>query len=185
MDWCKKALEFGFDHAGMVRAQDLECLPEVRDMCAADRCRAFGTRWTCPPGCGTLAECAARLKEYGEGVLVQTTGILDDPFDADAMLETERVHKVRFAALAEAARADADGCLPLGAGTCELCPRCTYPDAPCRFPGRAVISMEAYGLLVSSVCERAGIPYYYGPNTITYTSCVLFPRRHGADTPIG
>ena len=67
MDWCKKALEFGFDHAGMVRAQDLECLPEVRDMCAADRCRAFGTRWTCPPGCGTLAECAARLKEYEIG----------------------------------------------------------------------------------------------------------------------
>mgnify|MGYP003275265651 FL=1 len=37
MDWCKKAQEFGFEHVGVVRAQDLECLPEVRDMCAAGR----------------------------------------------------------------------------------------------------------------------------------------------------
>ncbi|MBE5056447.1 DUF2284 domain-containing protein [Pseudoflavonifractor sp. DSM 107456] len=185
MDWCKKAQEFGFEHVGVVRAQDLECLPEVRDMCAAGRCGAFGTRWTCPPGCGSLEECAARLKEYGEGVLVQSTGMLDDPFDADTMMETERIHKERFAALAEAARAEEADCLPLGAGTCQLCAQCTYPDAPCRFPQRAVISMEAFGLLVSSACERAGVPYYYGPNTITYTSCVLFHGKCATDTPNG
>jgi len=34
-------------------------------------------------------------------------------------------------------------------------------------------SMEAMGLLVSEVCEAAGLPYYYGPNTLTYTGAVL------------
>ena len=33
--------------------------------------------------------------------------------------------------------------------------------------------MEAYGLVVSQVCQDSGLPYYYGPQTITYTACVL------------
>ena len=33
--------------------------------------------------------------------------------------------------------------------------------------------MEAYGLVVSQVCQDSGLPYYYGPRTITYTACVL------------
>ena len=34
--------------------------------------------------------------------------------------------------------------------------------------------MEAYGLFVSDICTRSGLNYNYGPNTLTYTSCVLF-----------
>ena len=33
--------------------------------------------------------------------------------------------------------------------------------------------MEAYGLLVSDVCLKSGVKYYYGPKTMTYTSCIL------------
>lgn len=54
-----------------------------------------------------------------------------------------------------------------------ICSQCTYPDSPSRFPDKAIPSMEAYGLLVSKVCEKSGLPYYYGPKTLTYTSCVL------------
>ena len=68
---------------------------------------------------------------------------------------------------------DALGPLPLSAGTCTLCPTCSCPDAPCRHPARALISMEAAGLLVSEVCEAAGIPYYHGKGTISFTSCIL------------
>ena len=54
------------------------------------------------------------------------------------------------------------------------CAKCTYPDQPCRFPDKAFTSMEAYGLLVTDVCKSADTPYYYGRNTVTFTSCVLF-----------
>ena len=37
--------------------------------------------------------------------------------------------------------------------------------------------MEAYGLLVSDVCRRSGLGYYYGTGTMTYTSCVLYKTR--------
>lgn len=167
------ALEAGFSHAGALGPGALEFLPEVRAMCAADRCHSYGKSWCCPPGCGTLEEIAARAAEYGGGVLVQSTAALEDDFDVETMLATEALHKRRFAAFTARVREEYPNCLPMGAGGCTLCPACTYPDAPCRLPDRAWPSMEAYGLLVSRVCEKSGLGYYYGPRTLTYTSCVL------------
>ena len=69
------------------------------------------------------------------------------------------------------------GCLPLTAGSCTLCARCTYPDRPCRYPTKRLSSMEAYGLLVSDVCTRSGLAYNYGARTMTYTSCVLYNKE--------
>jgi hypothetical protein len=33
--------------------------------------------------------------------------------------------------------------------------------------------MEALGMIVSDVCKDNNLPYYYGPNTLTYVGCVL------------
>ena len=63
--------------------------------------------------------------------------------------------------------------LCLGAGGCRVCRQCSYPE-PCRFPDRAVSSMEGYGLFVTQVCRDAGAAYHHGDRTITYTACVLF-----------
>jgi predicted metal-binding protein len=61
----------------------------------------------------------------------------------------------------------------MGMGACTRCGQCTYPDQPCRFPELAYPSMEAYGLVVSEVCKRNGAPYYNGPDTVTFSSCML------------
>ncbi len=167
------AQECGFSHVGELNTQALEFMPEVRDMCAADRCGKFGTCWTCPPGCGTLDEVAARASKYSRGVLLQTTAQMEDDFDVEAMQQAEQDQKRSFEQFVEQLRREYPDCLPMATGGCTLCPQCTYPDAPCRFPKKAIPSMEAYGLLVSKVCEQSGLPYYYGPLTLTYTSCVL------------
>ncbi len=164
----------GFSHVGKLEPSALHFLPEVREMCAADRCHSYGKTWVCPPACGTLEEITAKAKLYTKGILMQSTGQLEDDFDIETMQETEQLHKKRFAALTDWCVKAAVQALPMAAGGCTLCAQCTYPDAPCRFPQRAVPSMEAYGLWVSKVCEDSGLPYYYGPRTITYTSCVLY-----------
>ena len=174
------AAEAGFDHWGIFPVGALRFLPEVRAACEENKCRAYGRSWTCPPACGSLAECAARAKEYDWGILLQTTGQMEDDFDVEVMMEAERVQKERFAAFCEAV-GGAEDALPLGAGTCTICAKCTYPEAPCRFPERSHPSMEAFGLQVTDVCQAAEIPYYYGPRTITYSSCALF-RQSGAQT---
>ncbi len=163
-----------FGHTGFLVPADLAFLPEVREMCASGRCGKYQHCWTCPPGCGTLEEMKARATAYAKGVLVQTTGTLEDDFDVDAMLGTERIHKERFLHFTQWFRDQTLQCMPMSAGACTICQQCTYPDAPCRFPDRAIPSMEACGLMVSDVCVQAGLAYYYGPRTVTYSSCILF-----------
>ena len=167
------ALELGFSHAAALDASSLRALPEVREMCASGRCRRYGKSWSCPPACGTIEECAARMRGYTGGVLVQTTAQLQDDFDIETMNSAQEAHKKRFFHLTRQARMLFPDCLPLTAGSCTICRRCTCPDKPCRFPSKMLSSMEAYGLLVSEVCNDAGLPYYYGPGTLTYSSCIL------------
>ena len=88
---------FGFEEAGALNVEALEFLPEVRQMCAADRCRSFNRNWSCPPGCGTLEEISERVKPYTRGILVQSIGQLEDEFDVETMMETEHTQKARFA----------------------------------------------------------------------------------------
>lgn len=170
------ALRQGFTHAAFLDPGKLTVREEVRDMCAADKCRAYGRNWTCPPHCGTVEECAARLAGMGSGLLVQTVGQLEDSFDFETMAETERLHLKRFYALADLLRERRPGVLCLGSGGCRLCGSCAWPD-PCRFPERACSSMEGWGLLVNEACQAAGVPYYHGRNTLAYTACCLFPRE--------
>ena len=177
MSTTKEILELarncGFTHVGQLNMSALEFMPEVRDMCSADRCQKYGRSWTCPPGCGTWEEVAAQAAAYTRGVLLQTTAQLEDDFDIEGMQQAEVDQKTSFAAFVEQLREEYPNCLPMATGGCTLCPQCTYPDSPCRFPKKAIPSMEAYGLLVSKVCEKSDLPYYYGPRTLTYTSCVL------------
>lgn len=172
-DLVSLALEIGFSHAAPLNVSSLRVLPEVREMCASNRCQRYGKSWSCPPACGSLEECAARIRGFTGGVLVQTTAQLEDDFDAKAMKEAQDTHKSHFFTLARQARLLYPDCLPLSAGSCTVCRSCSYPDKPCRFPGKMLSSMEAYGLLVSEVCQSSALPYYYGPRTLTYSACVL------------
>lgn len=169
------AAEAGFDHSGIVRVEKLKFKEEVRDMCAADRCNMYDKCWSCPPGCGTIEDSRIMASEYDWGIIVQSTGEMEDDFDVEVMMETGELEKERLNAYVELIKNDGEKeYLPMGAGACTICAECTYPDAPCRFPDKMITSMEAYGLVVAEVCQLADTPYYYGPLTITYTGCVLF-----------
>ena len=168
-----EALSAGFSQVGELNCGALEFMPEVRDMCAADRCHSYGKNWTCPPACGTVEEASIKASNYSRGLLVQTIGKLEDDFDWETIESTGENHKKNFADFAETLRVRYPDMLPMGAGACTICEKCTYPDAPCRFPNRALSSMEAYGLFVSKVCTLSGVPYNNGKQTITYTSCFL------------
>ena len=167
------AQDCGFNHVGELNMKDMEFMPEVRDMCAADKCHSYGKTWSCPPAIGTLEELNAKAMQYHRGILVQCTTELEDDFDIEAMMENEERQKKAFDALVAALKKQYPNCWPMGTGACRLCPECTYPDAPCRFPDKVYPSMEACGLFVSRVCKQSGMEYYYGPKTMTYTSCIL------------
>ena len=173
-EFCALAKEIGFEQAGPLDPATIELKEEVREMCASGKCTMYDKRWSCPPGCGTLDECRELLKGYTRGILVQSVGELEDNFDIEAMMETEAAHKERFYAMRKALVEKGIDALAAGAGCCTICPECTYPDAPCRFPEEKMSSMEALGMLVLEVCKANDMRYFYGENTIAYTSCFLF-----------
>ena len=167
------AKDAGFSAWADLDVSTIELKPEVRDMCAANTCGQYGKRWSCPPGCGTLEECAERLKSFDRGILVQTYGDIEDGFDFEAMMEIEQAHKEHFEQMYAALRDAGAETLAIGAGCCTQCAKCSYPDEPCRFPEKMISSMEAYGMLVLEVCKRSGLQYYYGADKMAYNSCFL------------
>ncbi len=170
----KEALAAGFSSAVPLNPKKLNFMEEVRAMCTSNKCRNYDNSWSCPPACGTLDEMAERAGNFDSGALLQTTASLADSFDYEGMMAAEERHLNSLNTLAEKLRTVLPDMLVLGTGGCRICKNCTYPSAPCRFPDRMTISMEACGLLVSRVCVDCGIPYYYGPGTLTYVACVLF-----------
>ena len=178
MELLTMARDAGFEETALLHAAQLVFRPEVREMCRADRCSSYGKNWCCPPACPSLEEMTRRMKDYGDGVLVETVGVMADDFDYEAIMAAETRHKERFRRLTGTlySRYGREAVLPMGAGTCRRCASCTCPYAPCRFPEEQVVSMEAYGLLVSQVCQDCGAAYYHGPRTMTYVSCVFLRR---------
>lgn len=163
----------GFTHSAFLDCSTIKLMPEVRQMCASDSCHMYDKNWNCPPGCGTLEECEKRIRQYHWGILVQTVGELEDSLDGEGMMAAEKAHKEHFVKMEKLLRPLYPGMLAAGAGACTKCARCTYPDIPCRFPDQSFVSMEAYGMLVTQVCQDNDMSYYYGPCTIAYTSCFL------------
>ena len=173
------AREIGFECTGRVTTSDLHVRPEVRDMCAANRCHRYGHSWSCPPACDPIDVYQERMQDYRMGVVVQTIGQMEDSFDFETIEEAGKTHDKRFRELAGKVRAaglECSGGHPpflLGAGSCCMCNPCTYPDAPCRFPDKMTVSLEAAGFVVTEVCVAAGIPYNHGQNTISFTGGVF------------
>lgn len=175
--WIETALSLGFSHAAALDPAKLTPLAAVRDMCAADKCQAYGKNWTCPPHCGSLEQCQAQMHSYAKGILLQTVGQLEKAIDTRAYARTEQRHSQLLQAFAQQLRQAYPDALCLGAGGCRVCKSCAWPE-PCRFPEKALSSMEGYGLFVTQVCRDCGAQYYHGSKTITYTACVLFDRRN-------
>ena len=68
----KLGRECGFTYVEPLDASTIKLLPEVREMCKNGNCGRYGKNWSCPPGCGTLEECRARVEHFQEGILVRT-----------------------------------------------------------------------------------------------------------------
>jgi predicted metal-binding protein len=168
-----KVHEAGFDGAGALDCSIIILRPEAREACEKNRRGRYGKSWSCPPGCGSLDECAARIRRHANWLIVQTVRKLEDEFDGEGMMAAADRHVQSFRRFSQELRKDYPGMLPIGTGSCSNCDLCSYPDAPCRDPLGASSPMESYGMMVRDVCQANGMEYYHGKGTITFTGCFL------------
>ena len=90
------AREIGFECTGRVATSDLHVRPEVRDMCAANRCMRYGHSWSCPPACEPIEVYQEQIGKRRMGIVVQTIGQMEDSFDFETIEESGKTHDKRF-----------------------------------------------------------------------------------------
>ena len=123
---------------------------------------------------GTVDECRARCLAYTHVLVFSAKYDLEDSFDFEGMQAGMRAFKTVCARLDDAARKHLTRFMLLGNESCGRCEKCTYPDAPCRFPERLYPAIEGHGIMVNQLAARAGIRYINGPDTVTYFGGLFF-----------
>lgn len=149
----------------------------VADACQTNMCGKYGTCWTCPPAIGMMQELEEKIKCYNKAVVFTAKYELEDWFDYEGMVEGQKKTMHILSNIADELREEGRDIMVLGCAGCNICEKCTYPEAPCRFPQKAIVSVEACGINVVELAEKTGIHYNNGTNTVTYFCIVLFEKE--------
>ena len=172
----------------------LVCTPDVRELCAADKCGHFGRHHQCPPTVGPLERCAARLHAFTRGVLFQTSYRVNVQ-DREALRATQRLFHEAVLVLETALHRPGESTAwGLIGGPCVLCEPCAATtDAPCPRAAEARPSLEALGIDVVGLQAANGWDAEFYADRVTWTGAVLFerppsersaPRDHDPELPI-
>lgn len=169
-------LALGATRAAVIDASAIETDAAFRGMCESNACGVYGKCWMCPPDVGEIDLLMARVRDYDHALVYQIVSELEDSFDFEGMVEAKK----KSYPLAQSLRKvfedmNITKVLHLGAGGCGVCERCAKQTGePCRFPKKAMPSLEAYGVNVSELAKAAEMKYINGQNTVTYFGAVLF-----------
>ena len=161
--------------AGEVPMSALRFHPEIRAICEEDSCRNYNRSWACPPAVGTLEECRERCLRFGCFLLFSRAYPLEDSWDFEAMGEAHRDFQRQADRLDDALGELALPTPPLILSNegCIRCKRCTWPEAPCRFPERLHPSLEGFGFVVSELAKAAGLAYRAEGGVIFFGALLL------------
>lgn len=169
-DVINEAISKGFTHAVLLDDPELECEPRLRQYCNPEGCPDHGSNWVCPPGCGSLAECAEKIKGFKRGVLLQSVSELEPAFKDYKALN--RRHNTRLKEFVETIRHEYSDVFVLTSGGCIFCESCAYPE-PCLKPDIRMNSLSAYGIDVGKLCGKAKLEYSFRPDRLYYVALVL------------
>lgn len=170
----RNARRVGLTEIGEVDMELLEHEEWVRTLCEENACHNYGTSWACPPAVGTLQECRDLCAEYDHMLLFDRVYKLKDSYDLEGMDEAMRQFRKTVDRFDEIVGSLPRRHLFLANGGCTTCARCTWPDAPCRFPGRLHPSIEGLGLNIMKLADRSGLSYNHGYKTITLFGALLY-----------
>ena len=173
------ALSCGADKAVIISCDQIILNAEYREMCAANRCGAYGKCYMCPPDVGPIDELMQKVRSFDQGLFYQTIAKLEDSFDIEGMAEARKNLTRVSQRLLDALRPIlGETALHLSAGGCGLCETCAKADAePCRHPDRALASLESFGMDVYGTAKSTPLKYVNGADTVTYFGMVLFSEK--------
>lgn len=169
-------LAAGASEAAFIDAKDIVLSEEFRGICEKNGCGKYGTCYKCPPFVGEIHELMERVRSFPHGLMYRSVAVLEDSFDYEGMVEGSRNHGLLSDRITEGLRLfEGERFLHLSNGGCHLCETCAAKtNEPCRFPEKALPSVESYGMDVYRTAKACGLKYNNGPNTVGYFGIVLF-----------
>ncbi len=171
----EKQEELKIHQFGFTTTDKLNINQGVRDLCEMNSCGRYGNSWSCPPAVGTVEECRDRIMKYKNVFVYSTKHDLEDSFDFEGMMDGKDAHEKISGKVVEYFRSLVPGdMLILSGDGCCRCKKCTYPDAPCRFPGEVYPTVESHGVEVYRLAQTVNINYINGKDTVTYFSCIMY-----------
>jgi predicted metal-binding protein len=169
-------INLGISTATVFPAKDIKFDPIFRDMCKQNVCGRYGKNYMCPPHNGEIEKLKEDALSYDSTVLIQTIHNIEDSFDFEGMTEGGEIHDKNTAVIKKYLEENLkyDKMLILGAGGCKLCEKCGVLDnSPCKFPDKAISSVEGYCMNVADMTNSHGLKYINGENTVSYVSVFL------------
>ncbi len=155
-----------------IRTTELTFSARVRAVCERE-CPMYGKSWACPPGVGSVEECRARCLAFPEALLLTTAAEVRDIADMEETLATRGAHEEITRQAEAMLRAEGAETYVLSTEACVRCEKCTYPDAPCRFPDELYPCTESHAIVVTDIAEKYGIEFISG-NVVTWFSILFF-----------
>jgi predicted metal-binding protein len=158
----------------VIEVTEIPFSPAVREACKENRCGRYGTCWTCPPGVGEIEVLEQKIKRFSSAAVFTCKYELEDSFDFEGMQEGAGETQGILRELADELRAQKTEVMVLGCEGGHICTKCNYPATACRFPERAIPSVEACGIDVVTLAKKTGLNYNNGPDTVTYFCMILY-----------
>ena len=166
----------GVSAAAIFPASDIKFDDMFRKMCKDNLCGRYGKNYKCPPDIGTPEDLKNEVLSYETVVLIQTIYPIEDSYDFEGMRDGGKIHSENINKTLDYIKNNLifEKILALGAGGCDLCPKCGIIDnIPCRFPDKAISSVEGYCMNVSDMTNSHGLKYINGVNTVSYVAVFL------------
>lgn len=153
--------------------EELEFADRIRMICEIE-CPRYGKSWACPPGVGTVAECKARCLSYPKGLLITSLTEVSSISHMEECLATRPAHEELTRQVIDLLEAQGLEVYGLSTESCAICKDCTYPHSPCRHKEQMLPCLESHGIVATSLADKYGIEYLYGPQVVTWFSVLLF-----------
>lgn len=175
-DMIHAALEAGAAQAVVIDGTQIVLSAEFRRICESNQCGSYGKCWMCPPNIGPIEELMEQVRRYPRALLYQTISEIEDSYDLEGMFAAGANHaQVSQRLQREMVALAGNPFLHLTCGGCHLCETCAKRSGePCRFPDKALPSLEGYGVDVYNTTKNTPLKYINGQNTVTYFGMILF-----------
>ena len=170
---CRNAYRVTLSEIAPVDISELEFEEWVRDFCS-NGCRQYNASWACPPATGTLDECRERCRSFRHMMLFDKCYKLSGSYDSIGVQKALDDFKVIVDNFDDLISPILSRSLFLANEGCGRCEQCTWPDMPCRYPGKLHHTIEGYGFNIAKLARKAGLHYNGGPNTVTFFGAVLY-----------